>query len=315
MISAKSASPDRWRNPRSCCHNQPSTPDSLGYHAALTDQRRNEMGAGRSWTGIPHRAGGAALPSITMAKRDLVSRCGSRWKSLPIPPLPPPTPLLDRTAEDVPNPGTNTVVADGKGGTARYVRVTATQLWKRPTGQAGSLLFRAGPTAGLLRRTECGAQRQSFGQGFGGRMGLVGAVDWSTVGSREKAVDPRVSSSCRPRAGTILPMTWPWSPSPRERSHSRPPDLIELTQSVKDGVLTWDVPDGRVDHPPFWDEKCQVPTIAWRRRAVRGLECDKLSREANQAMFDGMVGRFIKDSPHLAGKTISGHGGGQLGGR
>jgi hypothetical protein len=42
-----------------------------------------------------------------------------------------PVVLLDRTAEDVPNPGVRPYRISGKGQKGRYVRVTATRLWKR----------------------------------------------------------------------------------------------------------------------------------------------------------------------------------------
>ena len=35
-----------------------------------------------------------------------------------------------------------------------------------------------------------------------------------------------------------------------------------------------------------------------------GLECDKLSRKAADAMFDGLMGKLIADSKPLAGKTL-----------
>jgi len=92
---------------------------------------------------------------------------------------------------------------------------------------------------------------------------------------------------------------------PKGKTPLQAGDLIELSQSVRDGVLTWDVPQGEWTIRRFGMKNAH----AYNRVASAGgtgLECDKLSREANQAMFDGMVGRYIKDSPKLAGKSILG---------
>ncbi len=88
-------------------------------------------------------------------------------------------------------------------------------------------------------------------------------------------------------------------------SQLQPEDILELTDHVHDGVLTWDVPSGKWVIRRYGLKNAN----AYNRVAPasgRGLECDKFSRAANQRMFDGMVGRFIKDSPALAGKSIRG---------
>lgn len=82
-------------------------------------------------------------------------------------------------------------------------------------------------------------------------------------------------------------------------------DVIELTHRVRNGALIWDVPEGS-----WIVRRYGIRNSGGRNRTAplggSGLECDKLSREANQAMFEGMVGRFVSDSPQLAGKSIIG---------
>ena len=66
----------------------------------------------------------------------------------------------------------------------------------------------------------------------------------------------------------------------------------------------WDVPEGdwvvrrlaMVDARSF----TRVPP-----RGGEGLECDKLSKEAVQANFDGLVGKLLADNPKLAGHELS----------
>lgn len=92
---------------------------------------------------------------------------------------------------------------------------------------------------------------------------------------------------------------------PRRAGEIRPQDVVELTARMKEGAVTWDVPAGN------WTVRRYALSNAKAYNRVaptagRGLECDKLSKEAVKVMFDGMVGRFIQDSPQLAGKSILG---------
>ena len=54
----------------------------------------------------------------------------------------------------------------------------------------------------------------------------------------------------------------------------------------------------RLGHTPTGKDNHPAPV------AGRGLECDKLSKEAADAMFDGLMGKLIADSKPLAGKTL-----------
>ena len=80
--------------------------------------------------------------------------------------------------------------------------------------------------------------------------------------------------------------------------------IRELTaQMSKDGRLVWEVPPGkwtvvRFGHTPTGRVNHPAPLDG------TGLECDKLSRKAADAMFEGLMGKLIADSKPLAGKTL-----------
>jgi hypothetical protein len=80
--------------------------------------------------------------------------------------------------------------------------------------------------------------------------------------------------------------------------------VIDLTAKLgPSGRLNWDVPAGkwtllRLGHTTTGKDNHPAP------QAGRGLECDKLSRKAVEAMFDGLMGKLIADSKPLAGRTL-----------
>lgn len=81
--------------------------------------------------------------------------------------------------------------------------------------------------------------------------------------------------------------------------------IIDLTGKLSpDGTLTWDMPEGswtilRMGHTPTGARNAPSP------ESGRGLECDKLSREAFDAFWAGMMGPVIEDAGPLAGKTLN----------
>jgi len=97
------------------------------------------------------------------------------------------------------------------------------------------------------------------------------------------------------------PATWPSAPPgamiPRDR-------IVDLTANLRpDGQLPWDVPPGkwtilRLGHTPTGAVNSPAPADC------RGLECDKLSKEAAEAHFAGLMGKLIADVGPLAGKTL-----------
>ena len=82
-------------------------------------------------------------------------------------------------------------------------------------------------------------------------------------------------------------------------------DIIELTKHVENGRIKWIVPKGN------WVIRryAMRNALAYNRPAPdggKGFECDKLDKAAVDSIFEGMVGRFLKNSPELAGNTIRG---------
>jgi len=81
--------------------------------------------------------------------------------------------------------------------------------------------------------------------------------------------------------------------------------VLDLTNRMaSDGRLTWDVPDGdwtilRIGYSPSGREN--APAAA----EGRGLECDKMSKEALDAHWAGMMGKVIQDIGPLAGKVLN----------
>ncbi len=83
----------------------------------------------------------------------------------------------------------------------------------------------------------------------------------------------------------------------------RADSIVDLSTRFKNGRLNWDVPAGkwtvlRIGHTSTGKDNHPAPASG------RGLECDNLSKEAVDAMFAGLMGKIIADSPALAGKTL-----------
>jgi hypothetical protein len=97
------------------------------------------------------------------------------------------------------------------------------------------------------------------------------------------------------------PATWPSVPAERTISRER---IVDLTERLNEGGrLAWDVPPGqwtilRIGHTTTGQNNLPAPSDG------RGLECDKLSKEAVDAHFAGLMGKLIADVGPLAGKTL-----------
>lgn len=80
--------------------------------------------------------------------------------------------------------------------------------------------------------------------------------------------------------------------------------ILDLTSRLRaDGTLDWEAPVGRwtilrVGHTSTGAMNAPAPATG------RGLESDKLSKEATEAHFAGLMGKIIADSPALAGKVL-----------
>ncbi|WP_343701038.1 glycosyl hydrolase [Chitinophaga sp.] len=88
-----------------------------------------------------------------------------------------------------------------------------------------------------------------------------------------------------------------------DKTQVSPAEVIDLTRKVRQGKITWKAPAGN------WVIRryAMRNALAFNRPPPvggKGLECDKLDKLAVNAMFDSMVGRFIRESPQLAGNTI-----------
>lgn len=94
------------------------------------------------------------------------------------------------------------------------------------------------------------------------------------------------------RGGRILPEN---RPTP-EGTATEKDSVVLLTDRMKpDGTLAWDVPEGewillRLGHTPTGKENHPAPV------AGRGLECDKMSREAMDEHWAGMMAAVLKDA-------------------
>lgn len=80
--------------------------------------------------------------------------------------------------------------------------------------------------------------------------------------------------------------------------------ILDLTSQMNAaGRLTWDVPEGdwtilRIGHTPTGKENHPAAEEG------RGLECDKLSKEAVDAHWAGMMGKVVADLGPLTGKSL-----------
>ncbi len=80
--------------------------------------------------------------------------------------------------------------------------------------------------------------------------------------------------------------------------------ILDISSQLdKSGRLTWDAPAGawtilRIGHTPTGRKNAPAP------KESIGHECDKLSREAVEAHFDGMIGKLVADQKALGGKAL-----------
>lgn len=82
-------------------------------------------------------------------------------------------------------------------------------------------------------------------------------------------------------------------------------EMVQLTSHLDaDGVLTWDVPEGdwtilRVGHVPTGVHNHPAPPEG------EGLEVDKLSKEALDHFWNGVLAKVVADSGSLSGKVLN----------
>ena len=80
--------------------------------------------------------------------------------------------------------------------------------------------------------------------------------------------------------------------------------IVDLTKHFRNGRLSWDAPPGkwtvlRIGHTSTGKDNHPAPETG------RGLECDKLSKEAVDAMYAGLMKKIIADSPAALARRSS----------
>ncbi len=115
------------------------------------------------------------------------------------------------------------------------------------------------------------------------------------AGFREKASDIPMDVS------PAIPAVWLPEPAGQAIRRGGQVNLSERLDS--NGRLVWDVPAGswtilRLGHTTTGKDNHPAP------ESGRGLECDKLSRTAVAAFFEGLMGKLISDVGPLAGKSL-----------
>ncbi len=100
-----------------------------------------------------------------------------------------------------------------------------------------------------------------------------------------------------------IPVRSRWTNVPREQVVPRD-QILDLTRQFESsGRLSWKVPAGnwtvlRFGHTLTGKDNHPAP------EAGRGLESDKLSEAATDAVFDGLMRKLVTDSKPLAGRTL-----------
>ncbi|MCC6728771.1 MAG: hypothetical protein IT208_05470 [Chthonomonadales bacterium] len=120
----------------------------------------------------------------------------------------------------------------------------------------------------------------------------------SPVPGRAQAVRAKAAFDRADRLEPEVSPTPPGSAVPRE-------EVLDLTARMDaEGRLDWEAPPGdwtilRMGYTPTGKDNHPAPPEG------RGLECDKLSREALDAHWDGMMAKVIADVGPLAGKVLN----------
>ncbi len=136
----------------------------------------------------------------------------------------------------------------------------------------------------------------------GGRPYLI------SIGEVELHAAPRVDSwlakAAFRRADGMMPQVAPQVPPELAVDGAKVVDLSGRLDRAS-GRLVWDVPAGwwtilRLGYTTTGKENHPAPDEG------RGLECDKMSRAAAKAHWDGMMAKVISDAGDLAGRTLKG---------
>ncbi len=128
----------------------------------------------------------------------------------------------------------------------------------------------------------------------------ITVVAFPTPGRDERLPDREGKAAFAPK---IIPIAASYPSAPTNAVIGRNGILQLASCLAADGRFRWDAPAGtwtilRFGHTPTGADNHPAPEPG------RGLESDKLSREATDAMFNGLMAKLIADSLPVAGKTL-----------
>jgi hypothetical protein len=104
----------------------------------------------------------------------------------------------------------------------------------------------------------------------------------------------------RPTPTFPLPVDWPETPAAEVVASDRTVDLSEKMDST--GKLTWDVPEGKWTILRMGHTSTGAISPGPDQNA---LECDKMSEEAAEASFAGLMDKLIEKAGPLTGKSLA----------
>ncbi len=202
---------------------------------------------------------------------------------------------------ELPNPGKSTVVLNGKKITGKYIRLTATENYSIDRGTKQFMLS--------LEEIEVISNNKNIAKNaIINTSGSIEKSGYSVVAINDgfsftTLAQNKVDEFVLIRPGfehftsDISVVAFP------DKKGIQPSEIVDLTKLEQDGKIVWQAPHGK------WIVRryAMRNALAYNRPAPKGgkgFECDKLDKDAVDAMFSSMVGRYIKESPKLAGKTI-----------
>ncbi|MCX6930443.1 MAG: glycosyl hydrolase, partial [Verrucomicrobia bacterium] len=99
-----------------------------------------------------------------------------------------------------------------------------------------------------------------------------------------------------------IPLRAAYPELPADATIARGRVLMLAVDAAQNGRVNWDIPEGkwtllRIGHTSTGKDNHPAPI------GGRGLECDKLSKAAAEAAFNGLMGKLIEDSPSLVGEN------------
>ena len=128
----------------------------------------------------------------------------------------------------------------------------------------------------------------------------ISVLAFPTPSGNSRISDIEAKAAFAPK---IIPVTASFPSAPIDEVVARD-RIVEVSSNLAaDGQFHWEAPAGRwtivrFGHTPTGADNHPAPEPG------RGLESDKLSREATDVMFKGLLANLIADSPALSGNTL-----------